>query len=164
MKKEDKQLFIYAGGIAILYFGILRPILTKLGIQQTAAEQQEQTQVTQTSTGQNAKNPFSPVFWINAPSGAALLTVAVATDLADRIYNGMGYFYDDEAAIISVFRLLKTKSQVSWLADVFQKKYKTDLFDFLRKGKGIMYQAGLNNNELNQIISIVNKLPNYKQK
>ena len=162
MKKQDQQLILYAGGIAVLYFGILRPILTKLGIQQTAAEQAEQQQVTATDVATNAANPFSPLFWKASPSGTYLLTVAVATDLADRIYNAMGYFYDDEAAVVSVFRQLKTKSQVSWLADIFQKKYKTDLFDFLKKGKGVMYQSGLNNAELNQIITIVNKLPKYK--
>jgi hypothetical protein len=162
MKKQDQQMLLYAGGIAVFYFGLLRPILTKLGIQQTAAQQQEEQNVTQTDVATNAANPFSPLFWKQGPRGTQLLTVGYATLLSDRIYNGMGYFYDDEAAIISVFRLLKTKSQVSWLADIFQKKYKTDLFDFLKKGKGIMYQAGLNNSELNQIISIVNKLPKYK--
>ena len=162
MKKDNEQLILYAGGLAILYFGVLRPLLRKLGIQQSAQEQQQETQVTTTSTSTNVNNPFSPTFWQKGPAGTKLLTVAYTTQLADRIYNALGYFSDDEAAVISVFRLMKTKSQVSWLSDIFQKKYQTDLFDFLRKGKGVMPEAGLNTSELSEIISIVNKLPNYK--
>jgi hypothetical protein len=58
-----------------------------------------------------------------------------------------------------VFRQLKYKTQVSWLADIFQQNYKTDLFDFLKNGKGTLWQAGLNSDELNEIINLVNKLP-----
>jgi hypothetical protein len=162
MKKDNQQLLIYGGGLAILYFGIIRPILKKVGIQQSAQDIQQQQLINNTSITDNSSNPFSPLFWKKGGNGTQLLTVSYASSLAKRIYDAMGYFTDDEAAVISVFRLLKTKSQVSWLSDIFQKQYKTDLFNFLRKGKGLLPQAGLNDNELSEIITIVQKLPNYK--
>ena len=163
MKKTDQQFLMYAGSLAIVYFGVLRPLLTKLGIQQTQQEQQESQTVSIYTQASNAKNPFSPAFYKSAPSGAYLLTVSYASDLAKRIYDALGYFSDDEAAVTSVFRLMQSQSQVSFLCDIFQKKYGTDLIDFLRKGKGIMPQAGLNDTELNEILQIVKKLPKYKK-
>ena len=38
MKKEDKQLLIYAGIAAIGYFGVIRPILKKVGIVKSAED------------------------------------------------------------------------------------------------------------------------------
>jgi hypothetical protein len=154
MKKEDKQLLLYGGGLLLVYFGVLRPILKKLGIQNSAAD----ISVQQQQQLPNNQNAFSPIYWKQFPS-ATLLTRAGTEQLAKRIYDALGYFSDDEAAIISVFRLMKYKTQVSWLADIFQQMYKTDLFDFLKNGKGTLWQAGLNSDELNEIINLVNKLP-----
>jgi hypothetical protein len=154
MKKEDKQLLLYGGGLLLVYFGVLRPILKKLGIQNSAAD----ISVQQQQQLPNNQNAFSPIYWKQFPS-ATLLTRAGTEQLAKRIFDAMGYFSDDEAAVISVFRQLKYKTQVSWLADIFQQNYKTDLFDFLKNGKGTLWQAGLNSDELNEIINLVNKLP-----
>ena len=89
------------------------------------------------------------------------LKVSEALNYCQQIYDALGYVTDDEAAVTSVFRQLKTKSQVSFMADQFQQKYKTDLLQFLKNGKGVLPQAGLNNDELSTIINIVNRLPKY---
>ena len=154
MKKDDKQLLLYGGGLLIAYFGILRPILQKLGIQNTQADITVANQQNQS----NATNPFSPVYW-KTVSGASLLKKAYTDQLAKQIYDALGYFSDDEAAVTSVFRLMKHKTNVSWLADVFQQNYRTDLFDFMKNGKGFLPQAGLSSIDLNEIITLVNKLP-----
>ena len=130
MKKDDQKLIIGLAAVAVGYFGIIRPILRKVGIQRSASEQQQEQSVQQILTAPNKANPFSPVFYQTKEAQTAraiLLRVADATILADRIYNALGYFYDDEAAAIAVFRTLKTQSQVSFLSDIFQRKYKTDL-------------------------------------
>ena len=158
MKKEDKQLLLYGGGLIIAYFGLIRPILKKVGIVNSANDQL----VNNYSNIANAANPFSPIFWKQGGAGTSLIKVAATEALAARIYDAMGYFTDDEAAVYSVFRTLKTQSQVSWLADIFQKKYGSDLFTFLQKGKGILPEAGLNSDEIAVIINLVNKLPKYK--
>lgn len=161
-KQEDSKIILYAGGLAILYFGVIRPILKKLGIQQTQEEKEAAQAIIKQENTPNNENPFSSIYWKNV-RGAQLIDVASTDRLNRRIYNAMGYFSDDESAVYSVFTQLKYKTQVSWLADNFQRLYKIDLFDFLKRGKGQLYQAGLNNEEMQKIIKIVNALPKTKQ-
>ena len=159
MKKEDKNIILY-GGIAVLaYFGVIRPILKKVGIVKSA----EDILVINQGNIPNNANPFSSAFYKYGGAGTALLTVATADNYAKRIYNAMGWLTDDEAAVYSVFRSLKTQSQVSFLAERFRIKYGTDLLEFLKKGKNQFNAAsGLNSDELATVINIVNKLPKYK--
>ena len=67
----------------------------------------------------NADNPFSPVFWKKAGAGALLIKKELALQLSKRIYDAMGYLSDDESEVYSVFRTLKSQSQVSFLSDAF---------------------------------------------
>jgi hypothetical protein len=153
-KQDDSKLLLYGGGLLIVYFGILRPLLEKLGIARSQADQQLINQ----QNLPNNKNPFSPVYWKTIP-GPKLITRNATNSLSKRIYDAMGFFTDDEPAVYSVFSQLKYKTQVSWLADIFQQNYKMDLLDFLKRGKGQLPQAGLNSDELQQILNIVNALP-----
>jgi hypothetical protein len=153
-QNDDSKIILYGGGLLILYFGILKPILEKLGLQTSQAQQtiNNQAQV------QNQKNPFSPIFWKSTPN-PILLTKNSTIALAKRIYDAMGYFSDDESEVYSVFNQMKYQTQVSWLADIFQQQYKQDMYDFLKRGKGNLPQAGLSDTEMLQIINQVNKLP-----
>lgn len=153
-KQDDSKLLLYGGGLLIVYFGILRPLLEKLGIARSQAEQQ----VINQQNLPNNKNPFSPVYW-KSISNAKLITRNATNGLAKRLYDAMGYFSDDEPAVFSVFSQIKYKTQISWLSDVFQQNYKIDLLDFLKRGKGQLPNAGLSDSELQQIINIVNALP-----
>jgi hypothetical protein len=159
MKKDDKQLILYAGGIALAYFGVLRPILNKLGITNSATNRI----VTNQSNLPNNVNPFSPIFYKKAPVGSLLLKTSIAQSLAKRLHDAMGFFVDDEATVFAVFRSLKTQTQVSILSEVFTNMYKTDMLEYLKKGSNNYNPAsGLNEDELNTVISIVNGLPKYK--
>lgn len=158
-KKQDinPNTLLIIGAFAIAYFGIINPLLKKLGVKQTP----EGKLIDDLEKMDNKDNPFSPVFLrsLKAGSKVTLLKSDIKKALAKRIYDALGYFSDDEAAVISAFRTLKTQSQVSDLATAFGTIYKTDLFDFIKKGKGIFPQAGLNEIELNQIIQTVFALP-----
>ena len=159
MKQADQKLLINAGIIAIAYFGIVRPILKKVGIVKTA----EDILVENQGNLPNSSNPFSSAFYKYGGAGTKLLTVSTADTYAKRIYNALGYFGDDEAAKYSVFRSLKTQSQVSFLAERFRIVYGTDLLEFLKRGKSNWnYANGLNSDELATVINIVNKLPKFK--
>lgn len=159
MKKEDQRLLIYGAAFALGYFGIIRPILKKVGIVKSA----EDILVINQSNVPNKDNPFSSAFYKYGGAGTKLLTVAAADQYAARIYGAMGYVYDDEAAVYSVFRSLSTQSQVSFLAERFRIKYGIDLLEFLKKGKNQFNAAsGLNSDELATVINIVTKLPKYK--
>lgn len=152
MAKKDNtfQTILIFGGA---YFLVLLPILKKLGI---VSESQKSP----------ANDPFSgSAFLSNVPSGTLLLTSAAAKNYADTIYDAFGFFGDDEAAVIGVFRQLKTQSQVASLAKRFNELYKKDLLQFLRDGKqGIQktYWSGLSESVINQIKDLVNKKPKYK--
>lgn len=159
MKQSDQKLILGIGALAIGYFGILRPILTKLGIQKTQSDRIIDRQ----ENLPNNLNPFSPLFYKYAPTGSLLLTTAQQDNLSKRIYDALGVFADDESAIYSVFRSLKSQTQVSILSEYFSKKYKTDLLDYLKRGYSSWnYASGLSAEELNTVLSIVNALPKYR--
>jgi len=162
MKQDNKQLIIYGGGLLLVYFGVLKPILNKLGVTKSAEDKVVDAQMDKP----NSLNPFSSQFYKSKESqnaGAILLKRQTAENFAKIIYDAMGVFSDDEAKVYGVFRALKTQSQVSFLSDVFQQMYKTDLLSFLKTGYSQWNPAsGMNADELNVVIQIVNKLPKYK--
>ena len=60
-----------------------------------------------------------------------MLNPAKLEKLATQIFNSMGLFNDDEAAINSVFQQLNSKFEAWALASTFNKKFNNDLFSFL---------------------------------
>jgi hypothetical protein len=159
MKQDNQKLLINGAIIVVAYFGIIRPILTKLGIQKTDSDRLVDRQ----ENLPNNQNAFSPTFYKTGGSGTLLLTMAVKQNLAKRIYDALGVFSDDESAIFSVFRQLKSQSQVSYLAEYFGQKYKSDLLDYLKRGYSSFNPAsGLSAEELQIVLNIVNNLPKYR--
>ena len=157
-KSQESFYFKIAIGAGIYFFAI-RPLLQKFGVVKTAEDKLVDAQ---TNLGNN-QNAFSPVFYKSGPAGTKLLTYSGSADLAKRIYEAMGNFTDDEAAVYSVFRMLKTKSQVSFLSERFASIYGVDLLEYLKRGRNQFNPAsGLNSDELAVVLNIVNKLPNFK--
>lgn len=115
-----------------------------------------------------AANPHSawkPAFWKSAPIGTHLmiLTKDDGDNLIKIIYHAFTVFQDDFNAIFNVFSLLKTKSQVSYLSDLFQKKYNNALLTFLQDGGGIMPWDGLSDGHMKILMDLVKNLPNYSK-
>lgn len=113
------------------------------------------------SASQEITNPVS--YW--KPSyykryGGLLITRAVAENYAKRIHDAFGIFQDDFNAIMGVFSQLKAKTQISFLADVFQQRYGEDLLTFLTNGGGILPWDGLSDKQLETLIAFTNKLKN----
>jgi hypothetical protein len=163
--KETRLLLLYGGGGLLAYFGFIRPLLTKLGIIQTAQQQQTQQAINQ-ALSSSTDNPFSPNYWKDMSKKFGKLKVWNAssnTSRAKQIFDAMGYFTDDEPAVYKVFKELPTKVHVSFFAEKFAAIYKQDLFSFLKQGKGQLAQAGLNDKELQTILDIVAQKPEYKK-
>lgn len=99
-------------------------------------------------------NYFDPKWYKKGGSGTYLLNSTSATLLAKNIYDSKGYFNDDEDKLYGVFKSLKTKSQVSYLAEFFYKKYSKDLVAYL--------QTFLNDDEMARLKKIIDPLPNFK--
>ena len=143
MKKnsfEDIKPFItpIVIGIGIYIFG--SKVLEALGLKDSAAD----TQATQLGN----KKYWDPGYGEGAKHG---LTSASGYNLSEIIYNAIGYFTDDESAIIGVFRALNYQTQVSSLSYWYQKKYNKDLYNHL--------YTNLTSEEMLQIKQIIDKLP-----
>lgn len=134
-------------GIGAGYFLVLRPILISTGIIKSAEDKKRDQIESQYGTALNSA--FNPQWYKTIP-GAILITRAKAEELAEIIQDAMGWFNDDEDAIYAVFRQLKAKTQVSWLADVFFQQYNADLYQYLR--------GRMSDSEMDIVHSIVNNL------
>jgi hypothetical protein len=134
--------------IVLLYFMVLRPILTKVGIIESK-EDKERDKVAKTF-GTAANSPFSPSYYKNAPAGSHLITRAMAEKLAGEINDAIGFFSDDENKVYGTLRQLQYKTQLSFLADVFFQKYKMDLYQ--------LFQRNLSDSEIDVINNIATNL------
>lgn len=148
----DPNILLIGGGLFLAYIAG-RSILEKLGIVSTAAEHQQEQQQQLALEQLRNQNYFDPDYY-KQQSGALVLTVSAATRFAKIIYDAKGIINDDEAAVYGVFQAFKTKSQISFLSEIFFKTYKKSLIGYL--------DSFLNTNEIASIAKICNKLPNFK--
>ena len=143
-------------GAGLIGFTMLTKFLAQFGLWNGPggiATQHEQT---------NPNSPWKPAFYKSAPIGSYLLTVATAIDYSITIHGAFTVFQDDFNAIMNVFSQLKTKSQLSFLSDIFQQRYNEDLLSFLKDGGGVLPWDGLSDSHLKILTDLVNHLPQYK--
>jgi hypothetical protein len=133
--------------LVLLYFMIVRPILQKVGIIKTAEDKQREKEEEQLGT--STDSPFSPKYWQNIP-GALLLTKASAEKMADTIEGAVGDVWDDENTVYGVLKQLKSKTQLSFLADIFYQRHKMDLYQLIRRN--------FSDSEMEIVNSIASKL------
>lgn len=117
---------------------------------------------------------MSPSFWRTNPNNVTIWAKNAdgsngpAIKLAQQIYdaNSSIPFNDKPASVVSAFRSLKNKEDVSKLADVFAGLYKTDLYNYLQGSwfggdcspeQDTCY-GGLTINYLKQVYDIIKKL------
>jgi hypothetical protein len=155
---------ILIGGSGIALYFVYKAVKgTTNFLNITSSKEDKTAQKIITSTPQ--KNPFNPSFWKEIkPKGnlkrVQLIKVNTAENLSKQLRNAIGYFTSDYTQVMGVFSQLKYKSQVSFLSDYFQKKYKDDLFQYLRAGYSLLItNTGLSDKELDNIIKYVNNLP-----
>lgn len=144
---------LYVGGGILGYMLVIKPIFNALGITKSAEQQAIDVAATYPVWGAS--------FYKNGPANQLLLDDSTAATYASIIQQYPGLLYDNYAGVLGVFQALRTKSQVSQLCDVFQKKYNRSLYAYLLDGGGILPWDGLSGDHLTQINKIVNSLPNY---
>lgn len=150
LTKDQKYLIGAGAGAALLYLGVLNPLLKFLGIKKSDETKQVD------AAGNNPQSPFSPVFYKNVP-GAILMTRASADNMAKIIYDSIGALNDCEECVIGVFKSLKFQTQCSYLAEIFFINYKQDLLQFIRGGW--WPYEGLSDAHLTTIVNYVKGLP-----
>lgn len=147
-------------------FGSLGDILKKLGIDLGLTKDPLITNANNSNIAENLKSsvptsPFSPQFYKDAPDGAALITVADATNLCGQIWDTVPWYAlfggIDATGALAAFKQLSTQSQVSFLVDNFNTLYSKDLYDWM----GRQYTSDTNILVLQQIVTYVTSLPQY---
>ena len=144
MKQTDYSSYILPIGALVIAYLVLK----RFGIlKDTSAEQQQ--------SGQILTPYFNENYWrelgkSKPKAKVILLTSKALNDITKAIYDGIGNFYDDESAILSAFKRMKYKSQISQVVGNYRRLYNKDLASHL--------VDNLNESELNLIYGYTDNL------
>ena len=150
IKISTTDVLIVGGGI--LAFTAIKRLLIAAGLAAGAGTRSASNEII------DPNSYFKPAYYKR--TGGLIITRATAENFARRIHGAFGIFQDDFNVIMGVFSQLKTKSQVSFLSDVFTQLYREDLLTFLTNGGGILPWDGLSDKQLEQLLKYTNNLKN----
>lgn len=139
-------------GGAVIGFDLLKKLFESIGIWNSAETKQLDNQES------NPSSYWNPNYYTQFSSYSYAIDTSQAMALAKQIYDSFGMFNDCEECVKSVFKSLRTKSNVSFLAKIFAQVYDQDLLSFLRGG--IWPQDRLSDADVAEIDSYISKLPN----
>jgi len=148
----NPNLIIAVGAIGLVFMGG-KKIFEALGLSKSKDDVEREREIKTQMLDLSAGDYFDPDFY-KKQYGSTILTVSSAQKLSEMIYDSKGIFNDDEAKVLGVFQLLRTKSQVSFLASVFFSMYKKSLLAYLL--------SFMNDSEMAAVAKITNKLPPFK--
>lgn len=157
IEKGDVTIALMIIG-GLLGWTVVNKILQKLGITDGPGAKKVKEEQT------NPYSAWKPNFWKAAPQGTTvtLIREADVQDYIKKIHNAFGIFQDDFNVVMNVFSQLKTKSQLSYLADKFQQRYDEDLLSFLTDGGGILPWDGFSDSNLKKLADLADSLPQYQ--
>jgi hypothetical protein len=160
IEKNQKFLGLLLLGVGA-YQVVLKPILQKLNIQETAEEKKERlkkeaAEVVTESGGSSSPYSWS-AFFQEAPKGVLIMSDVSALAFAKKIKEAdfwAGWFQYDEKIPFGVLSGLKTQSQFSWICRKFYLTYSISMLEFLKEK--------LTNSEFSDFnVKLVSK-PKYK--
>lgn len=127
---DTKKTIVYGVvivvGLTIVYFGIIKPITNKLGFTRTKEERQGDRAEERLSR----KQIISPLLYKKNPELASI-TSGRASQLANDIWEGKGYVWDDEDKGVGGITSAGSHLNISRVADTFQRVYGRDLHSYL---------------------------------
>lgn len=147
---------IVAIGGGVLGFTLLKQLFEKLGIWDSADTKELN------ADSSNPLSPWSPIYWRNKPANVPFtyaITTTTAQAYSKELYDAFGAFNDCEECAKAVIKRLRTKANLSFLADVFSTVYGQDLLSFLRGG--YWPQDRLSDADVNELNQYVKNLPAY---
>jgi hypothetical protein len=144
--KGNEGLVLKAALIGAGYLFVVRPLLKSIGVIETAEDRERKRTEQQNATG---NGPFNPNYYKSRPV-TELVTKASADAFAKKLHDAIGYIWDDEGEVYGVFRQMKYKATVSWVAERFYATYGEDLYSYLSRN--------MNSDEMAQVNGIVNNL------
>jgi hypothetical protein len=161
-KIQDSPILPYAiigvGGVAIYFiYKSIRGTTDLLDITKSKEDKQALQQIIQND------NAWSSNYWKSFKNGKVQLIKQVEAErLRKIIVNSISRvpFMTNNSAILSVFKNLKYKTQVSFFADYFLKKENVDLLSYIKFGYTFFWgNTGIDDTTSKTIISYVNNLP-----
>lgn len=158
--KEQQQqqiltVLLGIGATLLTYKVVIAPILEKLNIIDSAEDKA-------LNEAQLSETAWNPRFYQTAPTGSILITSAAVKMLSKKIYDALNWYGDSFVEVIGALRQLKTKAQVSQLADYFAKTYGLDMYAYLKTGDSSFPGSGLSTENLTTLNNFVKSLPLYK--
>ena len=155
-QKIETKTILLVGAVGLGAYILYKPFKKLFETLDITKSEVEEKVTTQQSGG--VKSPFNPLYWRQI-KGAKLLTQAQAQAKATVLYNSITNTGPKFDTILAIFKTLQYKTQVSFLADVFARKYKRDLLDYLQNGRSnFLVHNALREDSLNTILQLVDKM------
>ena len=165
--EKNQDLLFKLALFLVAYLIFAKPVLNWLGITKSKGDKILNNEDT------NPDSPFKTTLWQKylflpaqlggrAISGGKMITADIAdrcAKAAKNIFQAMGYFTDDEAAITAAFSSLKSQAEISLCSWYFTKNTNLDLLQYLTKGQDVMPQNGLGDYDILTIIKFAKSLP-----
>ena len=150
-QKVNYNLLLIVAGLGVAYFGVLNPILKKLGIKQSAEDAEAEKEIKAAETDK----AFNADYWRIAPKPKTIFgATPSAQQVAQAIYKAFGLFNDNEAAIYSAVKRARTKTMFSQIVSAYRDLYRQDLYTVLKDK--------LSAKEFSIIVKYVINLPDRK--
>lgn len=129
--KAETTKYIVYGSVAVVllgfaYFGIISPVLQKLGFKKTKEEKEGDKD--REKLGR--KQVLSPLLW-QKNKNRVTISSARANQLATQIHEGDGDFIDDESMGVGAIQSTGSLVNLSYVAHVFNAKYGQGLETYL---------------------------------
>lgn len=109
--------------------GILDGFFEIIGAKQTPEDKENTDIINDATRSQNSlgvKSAWSPLYY-QQKAGGKLITQAKTDALVKQLWDSVGYMYDSPELFVSAIKQCGYKTQISWLAYNFNKKYNQDL-------------------------------------
>lgn len=137
--------------------GAIDSVLESIGLKSSAAEKQAENTIS-TAVGDASKitSPFNPNYYKQYPQ-AQMLDYNDAANIAYLLYDSVGYISDSSEQAVSAIKQLISKSEVSFVADIFAKQFKKDLLSYLQ----YHFDTEQQKIDLQSIINYANNLKAY---
>jgi hypothetical protein len=158
-KQLDTKTILTIGAVGLGAYILYKPFKALFETLDITKSEVEEKVTTQQSGG--VKSPFNPLYWRQFKN-AHLMKQYQAQAKATVLYNSITNTGPKFDTILAIFKTLQYKTQVSFLADVFARKYKIDLLDYLQNGRSnFLVHNALREDSLNTILQLVDKMKTY---
>lgn len=129
-KGETAKYIVYGVvGLAVVglaYFGIIKPILNKVGV----TRDKEERQGDRAEGKLSRKQVLSPQLYRDNKDKVTINS-ATASRYARNVYDGKGYIYDDETMAVGSITGSGSKVNISFIADRFQNQYGKSMEEYM---------------------------------